>query len=463
MTYLDARKEKAKGERVRLALLAKLTLISLLTPAFFSVGSLVFTPSRALFIVVVPFLFINLLRGKYGRFHLVDGLIIFHVFWRSLAMAVNSPSVAVQYAGSNAIILLGGYLVARATIRTPRDFEAAIRFLGWAVLLSFPLALYETKTSDFIIPLLIDKIPSVWSVVDVNYDPRLGLDRVQVVFSHPIHYGLFCSLSFSLVFVGLRNVTGLFKRIVWAGIIFICCFLSVSSGPVLSLGIQIVIIIWGMATRPVPNQWGMTMGVATIFYIFLEMATKGSGIYALVSKLTFASHTTRLRLTLLEYGMAQIHRTPILGVGYNRFPLPTWMSGSLDNYWLMVAVMFGTPAFFSLFAAFLTILIGIGRRPFKADGYVATLRLGWSFTMVSLMLTLATVAVWGEMASIMCFVLGSGVWMLFYDEKDTNEGLAPEPQKRPTNAYTRFPPREVRARDVRRPVGQLAGRTALRR
>ena len=77
--------------RARLPLLTLVTLLALLTPAYFSVGPFVLTPSKALFLVTVPVLMVNLFRGQYGHVNTVDILIFSYIFWMGLALFTNHP------------------------------------------------------------------------------------------------------------------------------------------------------------------------------------------------------------------------------------------------------------------------------------------------------------------------------------------------------------------------------------
>ena len=105
--------------RARLPLLALITLLALLTPAYFSVGPLEMTPSKTLFLVTVPLLTVNLLRGRYGGVNLVDILVFSYISWMALALLTNHPlGRVIENTGSVSLILLGGYLTGRATIRS---------------------------------------------------------------------------------------------------------------------------------------------------------------------------------------------------------------------------------------------------------------------------------------------------------------------------------------------------------
>ncbi len=427
----------------RLPLLAKVVLIALLIPAHFSIGSLSLNPSKVMFLVVVPVLLIKLLRGELGKILSIDVMVIGFTGWMTLAMLSNhSIRVAIEYTGSVTATLLGGYLTGRATIRSKANFIALIRFLAIVIVISLPFCIYETITSRTTIPRLMASLPGIRSHGDIQHDPRLGLWRVQFVFAHPIHFGIFCSLVFSLVFVGLKDTMTWFRRVIVAGIVGFCCFLSVSSGPVLALAVQIGLIGWAWVMKWSNYRWTIFTVLVVIGYAIIEVLSDRSGIYAVVQRLSFNPATAFSRRILFEYGIEQIGRTPFLGVGYNGWAKPAWMTGSVDNFWLFLSVTFGLPAFILLFGAFVTAMILAARRDFTQAPKLTSLRLGWIITMTSLVLSLATVAIWGELYSIAMLMLGSGAWFITTSADDVANANqnAPLQEVAKRLRYSRFPP-----------------------
>lgn len=431
---------RATDASEKVPFLAVISIIVLLLPLNFNLGPINLTASRTLFLLLVPFLTINLIRGAYGRINIVDILIFFHVFWLSLTVFINNPDVAVTFTGSNAVAILGGYLVARASIRTSGQFQTLCKFLCWAVVFTLPFALIETLTNKSLLRDIVNALPGLNESSRATSEQRLGgLYRAQLLFAHPIHYGFFCSLIFSLGFVALRGYVSRGSRFLYAFIVGLCCFFSLSSGAVLALAIQALLMMWQNATRRLKAQWSTLLIGSLIFYIIAEIGSDRPAIIAILSRVAFNPSTVSIRQRLFEFGTEQIGKTPLFGVGYNDWGLPPWMSGSIDNFWLLQALIYGIPSLIGLAGAAILAMIFVGRRDFTKDPTLQNIRIGWVFTMISMCLTLATVAVWGEMHSFMMFIIGSGVFMLAVE---TNMG-APEPAKaRPTRTirYTRFEP-----------------------
>lgn len=422
---------------VRLPFLAWIVLASLLIPAYYTIGPLSMNPSKTVLLILVPILSVNLLRGSYGRLLLSDAMIFAFAVWMSLAMLVNHPpAIAIEYIGSNMITFLGGYLAARATIRTRGNFIALIRFLAAVIIISLPFVIYEVNTNRGTIPRWLAMLPNITSHGHVNHDLRMGLARAQFNFQHPIHYGLFCSMAFSLVFIGLKGVVSDTRRIISAGIVGLCCFFSLSSGAFLAMLVQIGLIVWAFSLRWTPHRWRVFYILAIMAYTVIELASTRPGIFAVVERLSFSSSTAHYRRQIFNHGIEQVKDAPLLGIGLNRWNFPDWMTDSVDNHWLLIAGQYGIPAFLFMVVMFIYTLIALGRRDLSHDEQLSRLRLAWIFTMISLMLSLATVAMWREIESLVMFMFAAGLWM-------RTEHVSPvrQPQETPVappSRYTRF-------------------------
>ena len=92
------------------------------------------------------------------------------------------------------------------------------------------------------------------------------------------------------------------------------------------------------------------------------------------------------------------------------------------------------------------------KRDFSADAGLANCRKGYVFSIIGLVTALATVAFWGGAYAMLCFLFGSGVWMMTAQPETPDSGdpdgqteTAPQPGR-----YTRFASRD-RAAPSHRP------------
>ena len=423
----------------RLSFLARLYLVMTVLPILFSVGSLAMSGQRLLLLLIIAPLTFKLLRGAYGRLIWTDYFFFLHMIWATIAIAVNNPDRVLQNAGSTGIEFLGGYLIGRAYIRSMDDFLALIRFLAILVCGTFPFAVFETLTGRPILIELLQKIPGFTSVAVINIEARMGLERAQVLFAHPIHYGLFCSAVFSLVFVGLKGLISTTRRYLTAAIIGCCVFFSLSSGALLPILLQIFLIMWVYALSNVRQRWVILLGVFAVTYVAIDLLSNRAPIRVFMSYATFSAHNAYWRGIIFEWGMMNVWANPIFGLGLNEWVRPFFMrKGSVDNFWLLNAMQYGIPGFLLLFIGYLPAMWWIGRRNFDSDRRLWQLRRAWMFTFAGLTLTLSTVHVWTSIFSFVFFLFGAGMWFLTAKPASADQqDRAGRTESRPKTTYSR--------------------------
>ncbi len=442
----------------RLAFPVKLYLLTVILPVLFNAGTLALSAQRVLLLLMVIPLSINLARGKYGRLIWTDLFFFLHIGWAAIAIAVNNPDRVIQNAGSTSVEFLGGYLVGRAYIRSADDFLALIRVFVIMVCCTLPLALFETMTGRPIVLEWIRKIPGITSVGIVNIDPRMGLERVQALFAHPIHYGLFCGTAFSLLFVGMKGIASTATRYIAGGIICFCVFVSLSSGALLPILLQFFLIFWAFSLSSVRQRWLILFGLFVMAYVTIDLLSNRTPIKVFMTYATFSAHNAYWRSIIFEWGMVNVRANPIFGIGLNDWVRPFFMrSGSMDNFWLVNAVRYGVPGFFLLILGYLPALWKVGRRNFDADPRLWQLRRAWVITFAGLTLTLCTVHVWTSIYSFVFFLFGAGMWFLTAKaDTGAQSGPAGQTALRPKISYSRdFADRTLtpHSRDVeQRPV-----------
>lgn len=435
----------------RLATPVVLYLLAVVLPVHFGLGPLNMTGVRLLLIVLVIPLSINLFAGKYGRVLLTDILFFAHIFWALVALVVNNPGQVVTNIGSTGVEFLGGYLVGRAYIRNAADFVALIR---WLVVIAFcllPFVLVESQTGRPLILEAIRSLPGIDSVRPVNIGGRLGMERVQSVFAHPIHSGLFFSFIFALTFTGMRGVFSNSTRYAATVVSGICTFLALSSGALLALALQLGLLIWAWVFRNSPRKWLLLYGLFALLYVIIDLSSTRTPIRVFMSYATFSAHTAYWRSIIFEWGMVNVWANPIFGLGLNDWVRPSYMvSGSMDNFWLVMAVRYGIPGFLTVAGGWFIGILTIGRRDFGNDTLLLNLRRAWVFCIVGLSFTLITVHIWHTIYSCVFFVFGAGMWLL---DAQGQQAPAPAAAGRRREAGTRRDtgPREQAAATADRP------------
>lgn len=464
----------------RLSVPVLLYLLAIVLPMSINLGPLHMSGTRLLLIVLIIPLSVGVLLGRYGKVLFTDIMFFLYIFWAILALAINNPDRVVQYAGATGIEFIGGYVVGRAYIRSRADFIALIRALILILLLCLPLAVFEALTGTAVILNVLNKLPMISSLVDVSIDKRLGLDRAQVFLSHPIHWGLYCSLIMSLCFVGLKDIYSNTARFFIVIAAAAGGFLALSSGAILAIVLQFALIIWAWMFRNTHKRWWILLGLFVVCYVVVDLLSNRSPIRVFMSYATFSAHSAYWRALIFEWGMVNVWANPFVGLGLNDWIRPIWMhTPSVDNFWLINAMRYGIPAFVFLALGYGVVLVRVGLRNFESDRVLWNLRRAWMFGFLGLTFTLTTVHVWGSIYSFVFFMFGAGVWMMFAEPEDaeqasdspkvygktrggfardhaaqssfTRGSVAPPPRDKPPHAsetsrhvYTRFSPQKNR-------------------
>ncbi|MDA8746849.1 O-antigen ligase family protein [Litoreibacter sp.] len=403
----------------KLTLPVLIYLASVVIPVRFMVGPLQLTSVRLILLLMLPALLWPLLTRP--RI-MPDVLLMLIIPWVFVAMWMNTPAQAIEHTGITAIEMLGGYALARLCIRTHAQFETLIRALVILILLCLPLALFETFTGHPIFIQLIRAVPGLSSVDIVTIAPRLGLERVQAVFAHPIHFGLFCSTGISLLFVGMSGSLSLTTRLAGLSLITLTTFLALSSGAFLSVIIQLFLIGWSLIFARTNHKWLILTCVCIAGYIFIDLVSNRTPLRVFFSYATFSAHNAYWRGIIFEWGMINVWNNPVFGIGLNDWERPHFMhSGSMDNFWLWIAVRYGIPGFLMMSAAWIIGIIRVARGP------AHPLKTAWLFCMIGLTFTLCTVHVWTAVYSFVFFLLGAGQFLSSTqpDKPDPKPAISP--------------------------------------
>ena len=424
-------------------MLVRIIIVALLVPLSFELAGFRVTPSLLTMICLFPVL-VQRFFSKAVPWRFPDLMFVLFIFWQALTIFLNNPERFVAWTGQQALLMLAGYFAGRLLVVDREDFISLIRFLAFAAMFSVPFALYEALTDDPIVLRFISDYTPFQSFKPIEYPPRMGLYRAQFVFTHPIHYGLMSALVLVPFYVGMKGQMSSGARTLGAGLIGVACFLSVSSGAVLSVMLQLVIFIWHRIAGFFGSAWKVLLISGALIYTVLELASNKSALVAISSRLAFNSGTTYYRTLIWEYGSQQVMRTPIFGNGYNYWPRPVWMlTSSVDNYWLLMAMVHGLPALIFFAGSIFYAFFAVNRNTGQGDEETDRLRLAWTLSLIGFCMSASTVAIWGEIQLLFMLLFGAGFWMIGALPKapsEADEAETEADQGRPRLRYTRFAP-----------------------
>ncbi len=402
----------------RSSFLPVLFIVSLLIPIFFHVGEVRLAPFLIVLVMVFLPLLVMWLDGQAGPRILPDYLIAFSCLWATLALFhAQGLGASLEPAGVIWIQTFGSYLLGRMFVRSTRQLQAVALVYGLAVLALLPFAVFESLTSR---PLYLEIFSHLGSTYDATVmDARWGLTRVQGAFEHPILFGIFVTSLFALVFYQVRHAKWRLILLLALPAIVATGFLSLSTGALLCLFVQFGLIAWDWIFKNHPKRWQVLMMLVVAGYVMVDLLSDRTPFHVFVDYLTFNSGSAYNRILIWQYGSAEVWRHPFFGIGLGDWIRPWWMSPSMDNFWLVIAVRYGMPAFLALAAAILIIVTRVGKAG-NLDQTQGDLRTGLVISIIGLLVAIGSVHLWNASFTWLMFLIGSAVWL-------TDASLLPKP------------------------------------
>ncbi len=405
--------------RRHLPIVVSLFVFSLLLPIQIFVGPLRLSPYRIVLIALLGPCLIMWISGRVGKIRAADVLMILHTLWATIALIVlHGFETGTEPAGIYFIEVMGAYLVSRCFIRSRYDFEALVHTLFLISVILIPLTALESIAGIRVFNKLVGAIATAPTLYYI--EPRLGMDRAYGPFSHPILYGVFCASILGLAYYVLGRARTRFAAALRAGLVAIATFFSLSSGPFVALAVQFILMIWNRVTRRIRRRWALLgVGIA-IAYVIVDLYSNRAPLEVFISYLTFNVHNSYVRIAIWDYGTAELMRNPVFGIGFNDWVRPYWMGGSIDNFWLVMAIRSGFPGVILFAAAMVLLCFKIGGLR-QLDPIVYDYRMGWLISVIGVAIAGGTVHLWDAVFCYFIFLLGSGVWML---DQEPTERLA---------------------------------------
>lgn len=374
------------------------------------VGPLRLSPYRIFLIAALIPCLIMWLSGRAGKIRAPDVLLIFHALWAFGALLLaHGLAGGVQPGGIYFIEVVTPYLLARCYIRSASDYESIVRMIFVIIAIFIPFVVYESVTGHHV---LIRSLDIIFDVFAPHYmEPRWGLSRAFGLFEHPILYGVFCASSLGLVYYALRHERVRIKALLRSAMVIIATFFSLSAGPLVALVAQLGLIAWDRMTRRISYRWRILGILFLVVYIAVDIMSNRTPVEVFISYLTFNAGNSYNRIHIWYYGTAEISRHPLFGIGLNEWQRAFWMSASMDNFWLVIAVRYGLPALIMYGAAIF--LLGNGLRRLQlTDLRMQDYRKGWLVSVCGVAIAASTVHLWNAVFCFFMFILGTIVWML---------------------------------------------------
>ena len=385
-------------------------LLAAALPVFFSIGALAMTPARLVMVLAFFPVMFSALSGTMGRWRAADYLILIYVAWSSVAILVYGGLGQIEFVGISAIEFLTPYFLARVAIRNAAQYRTFLRLALFCITSLALLAFVEATTGKQILSELLRPLAPVYPQVPDSYDRRLGMVRAMATFQHPILFGVVMSAFVAPLFYTTRTDG---KRGGWLFALppIAATFFSLSSGAWLCVVAQFGLMAWNRILAAMKARWQLFGALAVAAYIVVDLLSNRTPFEVFISYAAFSSHTGYWRILIFQFGMDNVWANPIFGLGLADWERPAWMhSASVDNFWLLNAMRYGIPGFLSLAAFYISVIASMARsRPRTIPEKLH--RNGHVFALVALILSLATVHIWGTALYFILFFIGAGMWM----------------------------------------------------
>jgi O-Antigen ligase len=403
LTLDEAEAEQSTSSFWRVA--AAIYLISLFIPFTLSVGPITFTLSRLVLTVLLIPSFVNLLAT--GRILATDILLLLYGVWAVVCFSVNQGILnSVEPAGSHFIEVCGSYFLARAIFRQPSDYVFWSKCLWRSVLILLPFAIYEALTGH---PLILEFLRNFIKVYPNDGMPlRLGLDRVQATFEHPILYGVFCASVLSPAVLVLANKRSIGVKFRNGFVVSLATFLSLSTGAYINLVWQFAAMFWNKVFRSNRKRWRLLLYIAIALYVAVDLYSNRTPFEVFISYLTFDQGNSYTRVLQWKYGTVAVLENPIFGLGlFADYPRPDFLPVSIDNFWLLRAMRFGFPGISLLLLSVIIGGYGLTKRIDNTTSSWAAVSTAQLCTLIGSVISLVTVDVWSGSHTFFYFSLGA--------------------------------------------------------
>ncbi len=382
-----------------------LFLAALLLPVYtsFQVGPLRLTVYRLILLFAVLPCALMLVSSKKYRLQIADVLICFMGLWVILAlMNHHGANIGLESGGIIALEGVGAYLLARVLVhdaKTFRGFAAAMTLIVMILLLA---TLPEALTGN-----------NLFGQPRADINQRMGITRARGPFEHPIIYGVFCASVTALSWYAFSGPNSGIKigKLFRGGVIAAAAFMCVSSGAIVSVMFQFMLIGWEQFTRMIKRRWWLFLGLWVLAYIAVDLLSNRGPMRVFLTYFTFSAHTAYNRLIIWEWGFHEnALKNPLFGIGMAEWVRPSWMvSTSMDNFWLVLMVRYGIPCFLFVATA-MVLLVYRAQRGSSVNGNIH-LFYAWTISVAGASVAAATVHFWNALFVYFFFLLGAGAWL----------------------------------------------------
>jgi hypothetical protein len=286
---------------------------------------------------------------KRGRHLVISDFFVWMTFiWMIGAAAyVSGISAFWSAPGGEALEFFAGYFIARGFFFGLAALNKFVRVLRFFALFAILLAIADFITGRLIVHDALAQILGVKPRATVIF--RENMVRATSTFEHPILFGSFCSALAAILLYGHQNTL---RRVLWAGLCFVGCVMSLTSAALLSFFIVIGLYTYDRLMRRYPRRWN-AVWASLIIFVSVIFVVANAPLGWLITHLTFDPESGYFRYLIWDAALQYIDQAPIAGYAFNLLHHEI-LDQTVDSVWLVTSLHYGVPAALFLFLANVT-------------------------------------------------------------------------------------------------------------
>jgi hypothetical protein len=365
-------------------------------PVLIPLGGINVTPGR--FVIMLLFLPALGVFFKGGRKRIAtDFFAVALAIWMVASAILNGGFK--PYVGAEAVEFIGAYMIGRAFVFGPSNLRTFIKAFKIIAVVVVSLAVLDVVSGRYVVMESLGLLD--YRNVRINF--RGGLLRASSVFEGGEHFGTICVAAAAIFLYSERGV----RRLLNVGLSFFGCALSLSSGPLMALGIITTIFSYDRFLKQYPWRWKAlsTTVVGGIIVIFLLVQNP---IEWAIAHLTLDHQTAWFRIGTWDSAMPLIGESPITGHGLADLEATgnaALYLSSVDCIWLVEALRYGLPAVILLILTMVSPFLR-KRRISTFDPSVYHAATGFSLAIVAFGLIGLTVHFWNAPWQFLSLCIG---------------------------------------------------------
>jgi hypothetical protein len=383
-------------QRPKLPLIMKFIVVTLFLPEglSFYIAGLRFTITRLTFLILTPMLILRfakiLAAGEY-RFVLSDFVVLLTGTWMLIAVSLSQGmDMALAHAGPEVLEVCISYMITRFFLIERAHALSFVNFLCCTIGVVALLGLLEPLTGRVFLHEWVNGLTG-YEQLGTGGQYRHGLLKGQGPLEHPLLFGLVCSIGFILTLSGHGRARRYLISACGIGVL-----VSFESAPLLGTVIGAGLLLYNRILSRVSGKWAALVAAATVI-IFTIIIFSDDPSSLIVRYLTFDPQTGYYRLWTWDLAISRLHQSPWVGVGFLEFGGSFGDNPpSIDNFWLMFAVIYGYPgAILLLLSVLAAMLLPAIRSRMNLSDAETDLCTTLSIVLSVTMLVAYTVHLWG--------------------------------------------------------------------